>query len=156
MLKGRLGNLVLPSILLLSTATLLLLGEFYWDYRPGVIMFPWMAGGLLIISAVWLVIRALTVPVETLSREGESLGESDDPRASLARRLAWMASVYPLCYLLGLVAGLLLFALAYTSYHRLPWWQRLLSAAVVFIIVYVGFYTLLGVSLPIEPLWMRE
>ena len=156
MLKGRTGELLIPLLLLLFSITLLLLGEFYWEYRPSVIMFPWMAGGLVIISSVWLLIRALAVPVETLSREGESLGVSEDPRASLIKRLGWMAAVYPLCYVLGMIAGLLVFTLAYTSYHRLPWWQRLIAATVVFCIVYIGFYTLLGVSLPINPLWMRE
>jgi hypothetical protein len=67
-----------------------------------------------------------------------------------------MASVYPLCYALGMIIGLILFALAYTSFHRLPWWQRLVSAAAVFVIVYIGFYELLGVSLPISPMWMRD
>ena len=154
-MKGRIGNIISAVILLLFPLVLLLLAEFRWDYRANVIMFPWMAGGLLMLGSVWLLIRALLVPVDELAGEGESIGESDDPRSSLTKRLLWMASVYPLCYTLGIIGGLVLFALAYTSYHRLPWWQRLLSAAIVFIVVYVGFYTLLQVSLPITPIWMR-
>lgn len=156
-LKGRLGNLLIPIILLLFVAGFLLLGEYYWDYPANVIMFPLVVGTLTIISAIWLIVRALIVPVEVLAGEGESVGESDDPRAGLLKRLLWIAGVYPLCYLLGLIPGLMLFSLGYTSYHRLPWSQRLMTAAIVFALVYIGFYKLLGVSsLPIAPLWMRH
>ena len=71
--------------------------------------------------------------------------------------MIWVGSVYPLGYLLGLVPGLMIFTLGYTSYHRLPWSQRLIATAIVFALVYIGFYKLLGVSsLPIAPLWMRN
>ena len=155
-MKERVGNLLVAGILVVFTASLLLLGEFYWNYQDSVIMFPRMAGMLVIISAIWLCVRAWVAPVEVLIKEGESIGESTDDRSSLPKRLIWMASVYPLGYLFGLLLGLLLLTIAYTSYHRLPWWQRLLAAAVVFAVVYVGFYKLLGVSLPIEPIWMRN
>ena len=155
-MKGRVGNLLVAAILVLFTATMLLLGAYYWDYQPNVIMFPRMAGVIVIISAIWLSVRACVAPVEVLTKEGESIGESNDDRSSLPKRLAWMASVYPLGYIFGLILGLLLFTIAYTSYHRLPWWQRLLAAAVVFVVVYIGFYKLLGVSLPISPFWMRN
>jgi hypothetical protein len=154
-MQGRIGNLITAALLLLFPLVLLLLAEFRWEYRANVIMFPWMAGAFLMLSSIWLLVRGMITPVSELAREGESIGKSDDPRSSLIKRLLWMASVYPLCYTLGMIAGLILFTLAYTSYHRLPWWQRLLSAAIVFIIVYVGFYTLLGVALPVNPIWMR-
>ncbi len=154
-MKGRLGNIVIAIIFFIFPLVLLLMGQFVWEYRPNVILFPWMAGVLLMLSTLWLLVRAFISPVEALEKEGESIGFSDDPRSSLVKRLLWMASVYPVCYILGLLMGLMLFTLAYTSYHRLPWWQRMLSVLVVFIIVYIGFYTLLGVSLPIEPLWTR-
>ncbi|MGY8814820.1 MAG: tripartite tricarboxylate transporter TctB family protein [Gammaproteobacteria bacterium] len=154
-MKGRIGNISIAAILLLFPLVLLLLGQFHWDYRPNVIMFPWMTGALVMFTAIWLFIRSLLVPVDELDKEGEVVGTSDDPRTSLIKRLLWMISVYPLCYALGLIIGLILFTLAYTSYHRLPWWQRMLSAFIVFVIVYIGFYTLLGVSLPINPVWMR-
>ena len=107
-------------------------------------------------SAIWLMIRGLVVPLDKLTQEGESVGQSDDHRSSLVKRLLWMASVYPVCYTLGMISGLMLFSLAYTSYHRLPWWQRLLSALIVFAIVYIGFYKLLGVALPMNPIWIRD
>ena len=115
-----------------------------------------MVGILLISCSVWLLIQGLISPIDKLRQEGELIGESDDPRSSLTKRLFWMASVYPVCHTLGMILGLMLFALAYTSYHRLPWWQRILSALIIFTIVYVGFYKLLGVTLPINPLWMRD
>ena len=152
----RIGNLVLATIFILFPLVLLLLAQFVWDYRANVIMFPWMAGGLVILTSIWLLIRAFITPVEVLAKEGESIGVSDDPKSSLYKRLLWMACVYPLCYVLGMITGLLVFTLAYTSYQGLPWWQRVLSAAIVFVIVYIGFYILLGVSLPIEPYWMRN
>jgi hypothetical protein len=152
----RIGNLVITAILILFPLVLLLLAQFSWDYRTNVIMFPWVAGGLLIFTSLCLMVRAAITSVDVLAKEGESIGESDNPKSSLAKRLLWMASVYPLCYILGMITGLLLFTLAYTSYHRLPWWQRLFSASIVFVIVYIGFYILLGVSLPIEPYWMRS
>lgn len=156
-LKGRAGNLLIPVGLLLFVAGFLLFGEFYWGYAANVIMFPLVVGTLAIISAIWLIIRSLVVPVDVLAAEGESIGESDDPRGSLPRRLVWIASIYPLCYFLGLITGLVLFSLGYTSYHRLPWSQRLITVAIVFALIYIGFYKLLGVSsLPIAPLWMRN
>ena len=155
-MKGRIGNLLVAGTLVVFTLSLLLLGEYYWDYRDNVIMFPWMAGSLVLAGAIWILVRALLVPVDVLAKEGESIGESNDDRSSLLKRLAWMASAYPLSYILGLILGLLLFTLAYTSYHRLPWWQRMLAAAVVFTVVYIGFYKLLSVSLPISPFWMRD
>jgi len=154
-MKGRLGNIVIAIIFFMFPLVLLLMGQFAWEYRTNVILFPWMAGALLMLSTLWLLVRAFIAPVDILEKEGESIGFNDDPRSSLTKRLLWMASVYPVCYILGLLMGLMLFTLAYTSYHRLPWWQRMLSVSIVFIIVYIGFYTLLGVSLPIEPLWTR-
>jgi len=154
-MKGRLGNIVIAIIFFMFPLVLLLMGQFAWEYRTNVILFPWMAGALLMLSTLWLLARAFIAPVDILEKEGESIGFNDDPRSSLTKRLLWMASVYPVCYILGLLMGLMLFTLAYTSYHRLPWWQRMLSVSIVFIIVYIGFYTLLGVSLPIEPLWTR-
>jgi hypothetical protein len=155
-MSGRIGNLIVALILLVFPAVLLLLAEFYWDYAPNVILFPLITGCLLLLCAIWLAVRALVVPVDVLSAEGESVGVTDDPRASLLKRILWMAVVYPLCYFMGMIAGLITLSVVYTSYHRLPWWQRLLSAVIVFMIVYVGFYKLLGVSLPVSPLWMRE
>jgi hypothetical protein len=155
-IRGRTGNLLIPCLLLSFVGGFLLLGKYYWGYAPNVLMFPLVTGILVIASSVWLLVRAATIPVESLIDEGESIGESEDPRCSLGKRLAWIASVYPLGYFLGLILGLVLFALAYTSYHRLPWWQRLVTAAIVFSFVYIGFYKLLGVSsLPVAPLWMR-
>lgn len=155
--KGRIGNLAIAAVLLVFVSTFLLLGKYYWDYPVSVILFPLVVGTLVIICAVWLVIRSTVIPVETLVAEGESIGASDDPRTSLFKRLLWVASVYPLSYLLGLIAGLMLFTIGYTSYHRLPWSQRLTATAIVFALVYIGFYKLLGVSsLPIAPLWMRS
>lgn len=156
-LKGRLGNLFIPVVLLLFVSGFLFLGKYHWDYPTNVILFPLVVGTLVIFCAVWLFIRASVIPVETLSSEGESIGVTEDPRCSLIKRLAWVASVYPLSYLLGLIAGLMLFTFAYTSYHRLPWAQRFTATAIVFALVYIGFYKLLGVSsLPIAPLWMRN
>lgn len=155
--KGRIANLVIPAVLLLFVSTFLILGKYHWDYPVSVILFPLVVGTLVIVSAVWLMIRSAVTPVETLAAEGESIGESEDPRTSLLKRLLWVASVYPLSYLLGLIAGLMLFTFGYTSYHRLPWSQRLMATAIVFALVYIGFYKLLGVSgLPIAPLWMRN
>ena len=154
-MKGRTGNILIAVIFFLFPLALLLMGQFIWEYRTNVILFPWMVGALIMASSLWLLLRAILVPVDVLKQEGESIGQSDDPRASLLKRLLWMASVYPVCYVLGILSGLLVFTLAYTSYHRLPWWQRILAMVIVFAIVYVGFYTLLGVSLPIEPVWSR-
>ncbi len=156
-LKGRLANLLMPGVLLLFIAGFLLLGKYHWNYPNSVILFPAVVGTLAMISAVWLFIRALIVPIAVLSGEGSSIGESEDPRCSLLKRMIWVGSVYPLGYLLGLVPGLMIFTLGYTSYHRLPWSQRLIATAIVFALVYIGFYKLLGVSsLPIAPLWMRN
>lgn len=156
-LQGRLGNLIIPTVLLLFVAVFLLLGEFYWDYPASVILFPVVVGSLAMGSAVWLIIRSLVAPVHVLEEEGESIGQNEDPRSSMLRRLLWIASVYPLCYLLGLIAGLGLFSLGYTSYHRLPWSQRVTTVGIVLALIYIGFYKLLGVSgLPIAPLWMRQ
>ena len=155
MMKGRIGNIVIAVIFVVFPLTLLLLGQFVWEYRTNVILFPWLAGILLMLSSLWLAVRGFVVPIEVLEKEGESIGHSDDPRASLVKRLLWMAVVYPVCYVLGILSGLMLFALAYTSYHRLPWWQRILAIVIVFTIVYVGFYVLLGVPLPIAPVWSR-
>lgn len=156
MLNGRLGDLITATVLLLFTASFLLLGVYHWAYVSSVIMFPWMAGTLVIVCAVWLLIRSSVVSIDVLKAEQESIGDSNDPRSSLGKRLAWMASVYPLCYVSGMIAGLLIFTLAYTSYHRLPWWQRVVACAVVFLFIYVGFYKLLGVALPVSPMWMRD
>jgi len=155
--KGRIANLAIPAVLLLFVSTFLILGKYHWDYPVSVILFPLVVGTLVIICAVWLLIRSAVTPVEILAAEGESIGESEDPRTGLLKRLLWIASVYPLTYLLGLIAGLMLFTFGYTSYHRLPWSQRLIATAIVFALVYIGFYKLLGVSsLPIAPIWMRN
>ncbi len=155
--KGRIANLAIPAVLLVFVSTFLILGKYHWDYPVSVILFPLVVGTLVILCAVWLMIRSAVTPLETLSAEGESIGESHDPRTSLLKRILWVGSVYPLSYVLGLIAGLMLFTIVYTSYHRLPWSQRLMATSIVFALIYIGFYKLLGVSgLPIAPLWMRN
>lgn len=155
-MKGRIGNVLIAGSLLLFTLSFLLLGRFYWHYRPTVIMFPDLAGILTIGTAAWLLIRSLVIPVAVLAEEGEPISAGDNPRAGLGRRLAWLAAVFPVVYVLGVLIGLLLVGLAYTTYHRLSWVQRLIVLAVIFAFIYVGFYLLLGVPLPIRPLWMRS
>jgi hypothetical protein len=157
MLTGRLGNFLVPAALLLFVTGLLVLGLYHWDYPSNVIMFPLVIGTLIVFCTIWLFIRALTAPVDVLSAEGEPMGKSEDPRCGLMQRLMWVAGVYPLVYVLGFMPGMMLYTLAYTSYHRLPWPQRLIAAAIVFVLVYICFYKLMGVtSLPITPLWMRN
>ncbi|MDL0433270.1 tripartite tricarboxylate transporter TctB family protein [Marinobacter sp. TBZ242] len=151
----RLGNFFSAAVLLLFTSTMLLLAILNWEYSAKVLQFPLMSGSLLILCAVWLAIRSFTATEQELIDESEVFSEGNR-RCSLFRRVLWLGVIFPLGYVFGFIAGLLAFSFAYTGYHGLPWWQRLLTGFVIFAVVYIGFYKLLGVPLPIEPMWMRD
>ncbi|WP_202336740.1 tripartite tricarboxylate transporter TctB family protein [Marinobacter sp. JB05H06] len=141
--------------MLLFTSTMLLLAIFNWEYSAKVLQFPLMSGSLLVLCAVWLAIRSFTATEQELIDESEVFSEGNR-RCSLLKRALWLSVIFPLGYVFGFIAGLLAFSFAYTGYHGLPWWQRLLTGFVIFAVVYIGFYKLLGVPLPIEPMWMRD
>ncbi len=151
----RQGNFFSAAILFLFSSTILLMATFYWGYSTKVLQFPVMAGSLLAICAIWLAIRSFTAPEKELDDESELFSEGNR-RCSLLKRALWLCTIFPLSYVLGFIAGLLAFSFAYTSYHGLPWWQRILTGFLIFAVVYIGFYKLLGVPLPIEPMWMRD
>ncbi|MBL3558958.1 tripartite tricarboxylate transporter TctB family protein [Marinobacter sp. JB05H06] len=134
---------------------MLLLAIFNWEYSAKVLQFPLMSGSLLVLCAVWLAIRSFTATEQELIDESEVFSEGNR-RCSLLKRALWLSVIFPLGYVFGFIAGLLAFSFAYTGYHGLPWWQRLLTGFVIFAVVYIGFYKLLGVPLPIEPMWMRD
>ena len=152
----RFGNLVCALAVSLFVGGFLYMGAGPWGYSGRVMFFPALAGSFALGAGVWLALRSMLVSRDILVSEGESLEASAGEGGSgMAGRLAWLASVLPAVHVLGYLPGLMLFALAYTSSHRLPWWQRLVAVAVVFTAVYPGFHAILGVPLPVWPLWMR-
>lgn len=154
-MTSRQGNLLIAWLLLLFTSTMLILGAVYWKYTTKVIVFPAVVGTLVLLCAGWLIFRCSTASEGELEKECQPF-EQGDHRCSLSKRVLWLGSVFPLGYLFGFVIGLIALTLAYTSYHGLPWWQRVLTSATVFSFVYIGFYKVLGVPLPIDPVWLRE
>lgn len=150
----RLGNLLSAAVLVIFSLTMLSLAIFRWAYSSNVLQFPLMAGSLLILCSIWLGIRSFTAPELELVKESEVFTEGNR-RCSMLKRTLWLSVIFPLGYVFGYVFGLIAFSLAYTSYHGLPWWQRLITGFIIFAVVYIGFYELLGVPLPVEPMWMR-
>jgi hypothetical protein len=133
---------------------MLLLGMFWWGYSSTVIFFPLLVGSFLILCSLWLFFRSLMAPEKELTDESEDFAEGD-ARSSMIKRIIWLSLIFPISYVFGYVIGLVAFGLAYTVYQGLPWWQSLITSAVILGVVYFGFYLLLGVPLPINPLWMR-
>lgn len=154
MMTSRQGNIFTAGLLLFFVSTMLILGFVHWGYTTKVMGFPALVGTLAMLCAGWLVVRSWTVNFDELEKECQPFAQGNH-RCSLARRTLWLSSIFPLGYFFGFVIGLIAFTLCYTSYHGLPWWQRLVTSAVVFAFVYVGFYKLLGVPLPIDPVWLR-
>jgi tripartite tricarboxylate transporter TctB family protein len=151
----RQGNFFSAAFLFLFASTMLLLAIFQWEYSTKVLQFPVLSGSLLVLCAIWLAIRSFTATEKELDDESELFSEGNR-RCSLLKRALWLSALFPLGYVFGFVVGLLSFSFAYTSYHGLPWWQRILTGFLIFAVVYIGFNELLGVPLPIEPMWMRE
>lgn len=150
----RLGNLFSAIVLGLFAATMLALALFRWNYSSTVIFFPLLAGSFLILCALWLIFRSITASELDLVKESESFAEGD-ARSSMLKRVLWLGLIFPISYVFGYVIGLMAFSLAYTIYQRLPWWQILITSLIILGVVYVGFYTMLGVPLPIKPIWLR-
>ncbi len=153
-MTSRQGNVLSAGLLLLFTSTMLILGAVHWEYPSKVIIFPALVGILALLCAGWLLVRCRIASDGELENECQPFAQGNH-RCSLAKRVLWLITVFPLGYFFGFVIGLIGFTLAYTSYHGLPWWQRLLTSATVFAFVYIGFYKLLGVPLPIDPVWLR-
>jgi putative tricarboxylic transport membrane protein len=114
-------------------------------------IFPYIIGGLGIITAVWLLI-------ETAARAREAGGKTvpatSQPAArhhplAVAAVLAWMLVFYLLIERLGFIVSCTGFLLGLTAYFNRGRWVTNVLVALLFPIgVYVAFTKILGISLP--------
>jgi putative tricarboxylic transport membrane protein len=113
-------------------------------------IFPYLIGGLGIVTAIWLL-------VETAAREREAAGQAATAQAPKPRHhplavvavLAWMLVFYLLLERLGFLLSCAGFLLGLTSYFNRGRWITNILVAVIFPVgVYVAFTKILGITLP--------
>ena len=145
------------AFLLLLAAFLVgtcLLGQFYYAYSAGLMLFPLLAAGFtLIVVVLHLVSLARARPLsETATAPLKDLAERQAGPTAL-RRLLWLSSVVPFVTLLGYPAGLAVYLLCLLRRADEGWSLSIGVAGGSLLVSYGLFVELLGVSLPLFPFW---
>ena len=144
----KLGEIILPALILAGVAALLAVGYFYYAYSWTAFAFPLGAGLVLcLLCAVevtgLLRARAMTVPPV----DGQS------PPLSISS-IAWMFALSVFLYALGFVFGPAAYLLICLRANGFSWKLSAGSAVVMPVMIWALFIKAMGIQLPIWPLWM--
>jgi hypothetical protein len=143
------GELIFPVILLVLVAAFTTGGYWLGEYSWGVIAFP--LGAALFTCALCLIeiARVLTSrPVAATSPPGP-----DDSAPAPMSGLTWMFVLPVFLYGLGFVAGPALYLLACLRANGFSWALSAAVAAASVALTLGLFIHLMGILLPIMPLW---
>jgi Tripartite tricarboxylate transporter TctB family len=145
----RRGEFLFPGAIFLVTAVLLLLGGFYYHYARIVFMFPLAAG-------LGLCALCLNEIVAVLKGQPRTAPQIDDePDVSMSwTALGWMLSLLIFLYGFGFVFGIAAYLLLCLRGNGFSWKIAVGAAAVSLLLTWGVFIKVLGVLLPIQPLWM--
>ena len=136
------------------------LGLFHYEYRWSIMRFP------LTIGLAVVLFCAVSLAVEARAAFGHADGGEAPPRDEEAphggvdfRRdragMIWSLAILPAIFICGYVIGLPLYVLVYLKTHGQGWVQSGVYFLATLAVVYLGFYKLLGVPLPLMPLGLR-
>ena len=137
---------IFPALLLGFTAAMLALGYFHYHYAWVTFSFP-LAAGLVVIALC-------AAELFALARNGEATQSSADMPGLPVRSLVWLLALAPFLWAFGFVFGSALYLLASLRGHAFSWRAALLTALVSVLVSWGLVIKVLGVQLPLAPLWL--
>lgn len=144
---------IFPALLIVIVATLLVLGNFAFEYSWTAFAFP-LAAGLVLCVLCAMEIGGVAVA----RREAPDLvarAEEDRPPLSPSG-LVWMFALAVFLYAFGFVAGPALYLLACLRANGFSWIVSGGIAAASIPLTWGLFINIMGILLPIEPLWWPQ
>lgn len=141
------GVVLFPALLLAFAAAMLAIGHFHYHYSWTAFVFPLAAGLALSLLC------ALEIATILRRRGARAPGAAGPPPLSLAG-IAWLFALAPFLYLFGFIFGAALYLLVCLRGNGFSWRLSLGTAAVALLAGWGLFVKVLGVQLPIAPLWM--
>jgi hypothetical protein len=144
-------EILFPAVIIVFAAFVVGAGAFYYGYDMAVMRFPYLVGGVLMALASLRLVQAI---------QGKRLpGEPEEPEAPTTESLAeftrtalWLVGILPAVWLLGYLAGIPLYLLAYFRAHGESWLTSVSLSLAALAVTYFVFIVFLRVHLPIMPL----
>lgn len=136
-----------PALILAFTAAMLALGYFYYGYSWTSFAFP-LAAGLVVSLLCLFEIAAF------LRRPGATAPRAADTPPLAPAGLAWLFALAAFLYAFGFVFGAALYLLVCLRGNGFSWRLSASTAVVALLVGWGLFVKLLGIPLPIKPLWM--
>jgi hypothetical protein len=137
---------IFPAVLCAGVAALLAVGLLVLAYSWTVIAFPLGAGGVMCALCVLQIVRSRadrSPPLRPNTAEPFTLPT-----------LAWVFALPVFLYALGFVAGPAIYLLVYLRASGSSWRLSGLLSVGSLVVIWAFFIKLLGVLLPVEPLWL--
>jgi hypothetical protein len=141
------GAAIFPALILAFTAAMLALGYFHYQYSWTTFSFPLGAGVILCLLCALELASALRHP------EADAQRLQEMPALSL-RSLAWLFALAPFLWAFGFVFGAALYLLVSLRGNAFSWRASIATAAGWLLVSWGLIIKLLGVQLPIAPLWI--
>ena len=136
-----------PALALAFTGAMLALGYFHYNYSWTSLAFT-LAAGLVVCLLCLFEIAAI------LRRRGATAPRAADTTPLSLAALAWLFALAPFLYAFGFVFGAALYLLVCLRGSGFSWRLSLGTAAASLLVSWGLFVSILGVQLPIRPLWM--
>ncbi len=144
---------IFPALIVIFVATLLVLGNFVFEYSWTAFAFPLAAGAFLCVLCALEIAGVLVTRREAPALIAQA--EEDRPPLSLPS-LAWMFGLAAFLYAFGFVAGPALYLVACLRANGFSWVLAVSVAVGSVLLTWGLFINIMGILLPIEPLWWPE
>jgi len=141
------GHIVFPSMIFAFTAVMLALGYFHYHYSWTAFAFPFSAGLAVCVLCAFEIANAVR------GRGTAAPGDSSPPPVSLAG-VAWLFALGVFLYAFGFVFGAALYLLVCLRGNGFSWRLSVSTAVVTLGVAWGIFIKVLGVQLPLVPLWI--
>jgi hypothetical protein len=144
-------EILFPALIIVFAGFVVGAGAFYYHYDMQVMRFPYLVGGVLLALAAVRLVQAIQgkrlpgEPEEPEAPTTESLGE-------FTRTALWLVGILPAVWLLGYLAGIPIYLLAYFRAHGESWLMSISLSLAALAVTYFVFIVFLRVHLPIMPI----
>ena len=144
---------IFPALIVAFVATLLVLGNFVFEYSWTAFAFP-LASGVLLCGLCAMEIAGVMV---TRHEDAAIAKQADEDRPPLSfSSLAWMFALALFLFAFGFVAGPALYLLACLRANGFSWILSGSIALASIILTWGLFINVMNILLPIEPLWWPQ
>ncbi len=141
------GAFIFPALILAFSVSMLALGYFYYHYSWVSFAFPLATG--LVLSALC----AFELTSAARHSDADAKRAQEMPSLSLVS-LAWLFALAPFLWAFGFVFGSALYLLVSLRGNAFSWRASIVTALVSLLVSWALLIKILGVQLPIKPLWM--